>query len=444
MKRSVPLACTVVLLSHGFAQDLVLDPTFTSSSTNVAQGISVMVLQPDGRIVCGGGFDAYNGVPREDLVRLDPDGTVDMGFAPMPTTGPGASVQALFVRSDGKIVVGGAFAEMNGAPATGLARLMPNGTNDGGFLHGLDAYLFAVATTPNGDLFVGGDIFSPPAGILMLSPTGSTMAWPPLVPSTQCLRVQPDGKVLVGLSDAPYLARLEQNATVDATFTPAISAPFGFIGDIVVHADGRITIVGDFTTVDGQPRARIARLMPDGSLDASFDPGLGLDGAAIAVDTMSDGDILVAGYFANYNGATANGNLLRINADGSLDTSFVCTGIRDILVQPDGKVLLSGALMTFDGVFRNGVMRLMPDPSTGTATASPRPVQVWPSPAQDVLNIRGLEVGAGVMICDAMGRIVRYDRHTGTPLSMGELPGGTYLLCWTLVGSRGQVRFIKQ
>lgn len=444
MLRSITVFITAFGAVASGAQNLVLDPTFSSSSTSVSQGITAMVLQPDGRIVCGGGFDAYSGVPREDLVRLYPDGTVDMGFAPMPTTGSGASVQALYLQADGKILVGGAFAEMNGSPASGLTRLEPNGTNDAGFSHTIDANLFAVASVPNGNVFVGGDIFTPEAGILALSGAGSAVAYPPLVPSTQCLRVQPDGKLLVGLSDAPYLARLEQDGTLDATFTPDINATFGSVIDMALHADGHITIVGDFTSVDGQPRARIARLMPDGSLDASFDPGLGLDAMAIAIDTLPDGDVLVAGYFTSYNGTAANGNLLRINSDGSLDTSSVATGIRDILVQPDGKVLLSGALMTYSGAFRNGVMRLMPDPSTDVARVDSVPVRAWPSPASSTLHLDGATRGVPYTVYNAMGWEVLAGTLLSSTLDVSSLASGSYSLQMFDDRRHLPIRFVKE
>src|ERR1700680_4173948 len=46
----------------------------------------------------------------------------------------------------------------------------------------------------------------------------------------------------------------------------------GTIRVVVVQPDGKILIGGDFTSVRGTPRNRIARLNPDGTLDAAFDP----------------------------------------------------------------------------------------------------------------------------------------------------------------------------
>ncbi|MBK8341559.1 MAG: hypothetical protein IPK99_17000 [Flavobacteriales bacterium] len=407
-------------------------------------GVSAMALQPDGRILCGGGFSQYDGVVREDIVRLQPDGAVDMGFSAMSITGTGASVQAFALQPDGRILVGGAFAEMNGNPCLGLTRLLANGTTDPSFSHGLDGYFFSAAVTPNSNVFVGGDIFSPGVGIMVLDANGNDVATPPLVPSTQCLRAQPDGRVLVGLSDAPYMARSEQNGTVDASFTPNIMATFGALVDMALLADGRIVVVGRFNTVDGQPRANIARLLPDGSLDPSFDPGLGFDGPVFSVDTLPGGDVLVAGSFTSYNGVPANGNLLRINADGTLDVDFVASGIMDIVVQPDGGVLLSGALMTFAGAFRNGVMRLMPDLGTTISESAMTETRIWPNPARRSLNLEGIHGRSRYWITDATGRTIATGEMNSPVLDVEELPAGFHVLHISNTAGSYQGHFIKE
>ena len=75
---------------------------------------------------------------------------------------------------------------------------------------------------------------------------------------------------------------------------------------IAVQSDGRIVIGGRFTSYDGVARNRIARLHTDGSLDESFDPGVGLDDFPEAIAVQSDGKILIGGNFTSYDGVARN------------------------------------------------------------------------------------------------------------------------------------------
>ena len=69
----------------------------------------------------------------------------------------------------------------------------------------------------------------------------------------------------------------------------------GSCESIEVQADGRILIGGDFTTIGGVKRNRVARLNPDGSVDPGFNPDADQSVASIAM--QADGKILVGGGF---------------------------------------------------------------------------------------------------------------------------------------------------
>ena len=90
---------------------------------------------------------------------------------------------------------------------------------------------------------------------------------------------------------------------------------------IALQSDGKSIVGGAFTTVDGVARNRIARFNADGSLDGSFDPGLGFDDEVLAVAIQPDGKVLVGGKFKKFNNVWRKG-LARLNTDGSLDWSF--------------------------------------------------------------------------------------------------------------------------
>jgi len=94
------------------------------------------------------------------------------------------------------------------------------------------------------------------------------------------LKRQPDGKFLVGgiigqiNGEAfPGLVRLDEDGQVDPGFHCQTGDSWqGRVMDIALQPDGRIVICGFFTSVNGVPCQHLARLNPDGSLDATFKP----------------------------------------------------------------------------------------------------------------------------------------------------------------------------
>ena len=106
----------------------------TSVSTSLPE-IYALALQPDGSMVVGGTFTAFNSVSRNYLARVTSTGAVDFNF----TADASAPVQALQIQPDGKILVGGTFNNLAGAACNRMARLNANGTADCGFRVGTGA-----------------------------------------------------------------------------------------------------------------------------------------------------------------------------------------------------------------------------------------------------------------------------------------------------------------
>jgi uncharacterized delta-60 repeat protein len=148
-------------------------------------------------------------------------------------------------------------------------------------------------------------------------------------------------------------------AGANATVRSVAQAPRGGLVEFL----DRVVIGGDFTTVDNFVFNHVARLLPDGSLDASFNPGAGADGNVLAVAVQPDGRVLVGGEFTTMNN-TNRLRLARLNGDGKLDLSFdlgingVNAAVRAIVIQPDGRVLIGGEFSQVSGVARSFVARL--------------------------------------------------------------------------------------
>ena len=154
------------------------------------------------------------------------------------------------------------------------------------------------------------------------------------------------------------ITAFSQNLIIDTAFTPAVS---GGVNSIKVQNDQKILIAGGFSSVNGVLRQKIARLNADGSLDTSFNAGSAVDAGAVisSMKILPDGKILLGGYFGNV-GTNMNqfSSVLRLNADGTLDntfTSFPYTSggaVRKAESLSDGKILLCGDFTSANGIQR--------------------------------------------------------------------------------------------
>ena len=232
--------------------------------------------------------------------------------------------------------------------------------------------------------------------------------------------IQPDNKILIGGQFSTvggitrnFIARLNLDGTLDTSFPNTVANGGVTHNGIAIQSNGKILITGDFTTVWGATRNRIARLNSDGSLDTSF-PDIGVNGSITGMALQSDDKILITGQnllfinsawrhivrldangaidtgflpsIGNYPqsitiqsdgkilvGANATGStgITRINTNGTIDSSFSCTTnnvIRyDIKVQLDGKILIGGFFTLVNGVTRNYIARLNSDGSLDTS-----------------------------------------------------------------------------
>ncbi|MEZ5300531.1 MAG: delta-60 repeat domain-containing protein [Verrucomicrobiales bacterium] len=112
---------------------------------------------------------------------------------------------------------------------------------------------------------------------------------------------------------------LGPDGSADAGFNPGTGA--NVVNGATILPNGQIVIGGGFSSFNGQPASRIARINLDGSLDTSFNTGAGSDGIVHSVLLLPDNDIVIGGSFSYFQGSAAN-SLARINPDGSRDAEF--------------------------------------------------------------------------------------------------------------------------
>ena len=173
---------------------------------------------------------------------------------------------------------------------------------------------------------------------------------------------------LNGASQPKGIARLNSDGTTDTSFTAAIDS-FGTVYNFAVYPDNKVVLGANVLSM-----AKIVRLNADGSLDSSFTaPVIDTTGDSVrSLAIQPDGKILVGGYFTTVGGAS-RASLVRLNADGSVDTTFTpnLTGdsifyVSTIVVQPDGKILIAGSFKGVGGALRFDIARLNADGTSDT------------------------------------------------------------------------------
>src|SRR5207237_6482015 len=111
-------------------RDCSVDQTFGLGS-GINNAALALALQTDGRIIVGGQFSQIDITQRFNLARLNNDGSVDLSFD--PGNGPNGDVNAIVIQSDGGIVIGGTFIGYNGFARGGVARVVGYGVLDPSF-----------------------------------------------------------------------------------------------------------------------------------------------------------------------------------------------------------------------------------------------------------------------------------------------------------------------
>ena len=209
-----------------------VDSTF-NTGRGFDEKVSVIIVQPDGKLLVGGSFTNFNGTPRRYIARLHENGTLDTSFRVNP--GPDAPITAIALQADGKVLVGGRFIYYDRFFRQYLARLLPDGALDRSF------------RDPNLNGFV------------------------------KSIALQPDGKVLAGgsfSSPAACIARFDTTGNLDRSFISgggfrSNGGGYVSLNSLLLQTDGRMLAAGVFNTYNGSARGSLARLYTSNALMVS-------------------------------------------------------------------------------------------------------------------------------------------------------------------------------
>lgn len=355
------------------------DSSFNASVNNI---VLKVVVQPDSKILIAGQFSNVSGVRRNFIARLNADGSLDASFD--PGAGANSSIFSIFLKPDGKILIGGGFTTFNAIPRNRVAQLSTNGALDDAFVTSGNLFgsVFNVVATADGKVFAAGS-FQTFAGesldsIAVFNADGSIDATAKFSTTrrgvVRAVAVQPDGKIIVGgdfgRANGIYrnhLARLNADGSVDQSFGLTAASSGGQVNSIVLQSDGKILVGGLYVGSGNSPLVSITRLNSDGTTDASFAQGnIPSNRGVNQIAVQPDGKIIII-YSAAPVNQPSSGGIARLNADGSLDSTFSSNfsfPFKTVAVQADGRILVGG-LFSFGyvdsrtgSVFYNGIIRL--------------------------------------------------------------------------------------
>ena len=364
---------------------------FDNTVTNVTRTVLLSLSNPTGP--AGSQLGALSNAVlnlTDDEITSPPAGGVDGTFVSLP--GADAAVLAVSLYTNaalpallGKMIIAGDFTQYDGTNRGRIARLNADGSLDNNFLRLVggvtNGSIVGVVVQPDGRVLAAG-FFTNVNGVarnhlVRLDLNG--IVDPTFTIGTganakiNAIALQPDGKVVIvgdftlfNGAAAPLVARLNTNGTLDATFNVGVG-PNNRVQSLALQPDGRVLIGGDFTAVNGLVRNGLARLTTTGSVDVAFDPGVGFDGTVNALAVRPDGKVFAGGEFLNVAGLPRS-HVAMLSALGIVEVNFnTAVGADDsvfgLALQADGQLLIGGSFTTYGGVVENRIARVNPDGS---------------------------------------------------------------------------------
>lgn len=375
--------------------DGTLDNSFNIGTGANVVSVNKVLIQPNGKILVGGDFQGFNGTSNRSIIRLNGDGSTDTGFNCYLSafTSFIFTEDAMTIDNNGKILLKGLTLP---SQKYNITRLNDDGSVDNTFDCPANiVYVNDIHVKSNGDVLIVG-AFNEALGyaasnmILVHSDGSRDMTFlaeeGPIYQANNAgqyqVEMQKDNKILFAGFISAYgnkivknVVRLNRDGSQDQTFqtSTGISAAVGspITSDLAVQKDGKIIVVGVFDTFGSDIAHNVVRLNPDGTYDASLNTVSGANSMVSSVLVLPDGKLVLAGSFTVFNGVSRN-YIVKLNSDGSIDNTFNTgsgfnNGVTKIILQPDGNMLAIGGFTSYNGAPAPYVARLK---SNGTIDPS--------------------------------------------------------------------------
>ena len=333
----------------------------TMTSFGDDSDVLALALRSDGKVTVGGQgraatFDQIGLFDGLALLDLSNNGLEKVATF-YPLVGDEAEIYSLSRYTDGRLLVAGDFSHVNGSARFGLARLLANGSLDPNFHPFADkpnnAWSRAALALPEPD---GRAVAGFGDSQLYLIGTDGSLTDLSAFNNYDRARVlarQIDGKILVGSDFGRGVRRLKADFSGEDTTFQGGNAN-GSVFAMAVQTDTKILVAGAFSKYNNVDVPGLVRLqndgINDGVIDSTFTPPVFLYNATNAarlfsVTPITGGKVLVGGNFLTV-GGVEHPALVRLNGNGTLDTSFTSpTGtltVNTICVQGDGSIWIGG------------------------------------------------------------------------------------------------------
>lgn len=383
---------------------VAVDPTFkiiNGAGTVAAAGITTVFdaeKLPSGRFWLGGGFTSFEQrgtllSPNGGIAQIDADGgyiTSDINFGKGVMGGLGIITSINRISSgsqNGKFIIAGSFSSFNSwrlnrQTLNNITRLNANGTLDTVKTADKDAFgnsLVPIVNPKPGETWKNGDtvaafnagvdgyvkktfVFGEQIYIVGNFQNFKRIYYP---------NSSYDEKVY-DVTRMKQIVRVNADGSMDSTFhynkntRQSAAAGNGGIFDATMQSDGKLILVGGFSSFNGVTANRIVRLNLDGSVDQGFSVGSGADGDIYSIRYNSVTDkIVVCGNFTTFNGKASPGIAL-LNSNGSVVSTFIGAtitgGIATFAGQLNsGKIIVTGSFNKYGDYLRQGFMILEPN-----------------------------------------------------------------------------------
>ena len=254
------------------------------------------------------------------IVKYSATGSAIPGFSP-PVARLGTITSMDRFRS--KLVVAGDFFMLNKHRSNNVARLNANGSVDVTFKSVNDAgAAYKCSVLPDGKVLMSG-VFD----LIRLNQNGAvdpTFEFNPYLGLYQVeyFHAQDDGKIIGAGPNGVY--RLNADGSGDDTFDVGTgSCCYGSTAyGLDVQSSGRPVYRSFFDVFNGTPVNKMVRLNADASVDTTFDNGSGPNGPINFIRALGNDDLMVGGWFSQFDGQASTGGLVKLKKDGALDTTF--------------------------------------------------------------------------------------------------------------------------
>lgn len=283
-----------------------------------------------------------------------------------------AKIQCIKVLDDEKILLGGDIAFYNGLPANNLIRINPDCTLDGTFSFNGDKSIIikSIETQSTGSILVLAQKYISLTGVsdftfylFQIDSNGEIKKQIDTLKNVSSIAVQDDDKVLVcgGDNISGYLIRYNSDLTPDHIFNHRVSFNRQ-VTDVKIR-DKKLFVAGIFSMVNDTAMNDIVKISQIGYIDPSFDAGTGTEDAIGSLTIQNDGKILIGRSFINsFNGIFCRG-MVRLNPDGSVDTGFrppMLSGMTSDITVKDSSIFLA-AHISVNTVSVPHLMKLRPN-----------------------------------------------------------------------------------